>query len=100
MGGQNSISISSSRGKIAVNNNNIFPCDSILLDSCRKEGICYIETESLDGEKNLKTKHARKETKGLFYNTTEEWLKPLNNSKEIQGECKCEIPNPDLYSFD
>jgi magnesium-transporting ATPase (P-type) len=30
----------------------------ILIDSSLNEGICYIETATLDGEKNLKIKQA------------------------------------------
>lgn len=35
-----------------------FPADLIVLGSEKESGACYIETSSLDGEKNLKPKSA------------------------------------------
>ena len=40
----------------------------ILIDSGFTEGICYIETSSLDGEKTLKLKVANKYTQGFISN--------------------------------
>jgi phospholipid-translocating ATPase len=37
-----------------------FPSDLILLKSSDNHGGCYVETKSLDGETNLKTRHANK----------------------------------------
>jgi P-type E1-E2 ATPase len=37
-----------------------FPADMILLKSADTHGLCYVETKSLDGETNLKTRHANK----------------------------------------
>ena len=71
-----------------------FPADLILLDSELKEGICFIETGTLDGEKTLKQKEAPKETKGKF-NEKEE--KSLNF--ELSGEAIADQPNPELYQL-
>ena len=38
--------------------NEAFPADLIVLGSSLDSGACYIETSSLDGEKNLKPKSA------------------------------------------
>ena len=38
-----------------------FPADLILLDSELPEGLCYIETGTLDGEKTLKQKESAKQ---------------------------------------
>jgi P-type E1-E2 ATPase len=35
-----------------------FPADLILLNSDDPQGICFVETKNLDGEKNLKSKMA------------------------------------------
>ena len=43
---------------VKVKKNEVFPSDMILIDSSLNEGICYIETATLDGEKNLKIKQA------------------------------------------
>ena len=71
-----------------------FPADLILLDSELPEGICYIETGTLDGEKTLKQKESPKETKGKF-NEKEEKVKEL----EIEGKIIADHPNPELYQL-
>lgn len=55
----------------------MFPADLLVLgtayengrkkDWCLFIGVCYIETSSLDGEKNLKPKSAIKETLTFFH---------------------------------
>ena len=82
---------------LIVNENDEFPCDLILLDSSNSDGICYIETGSLDGEKNLKNKICNKEIKGKFYKNEK-----LNYSyiTGVYGKCECDLPNPELYKFD
>ena len=51
---------------IQVKNNGIFPADLLLIDSHLNDGICYIETGSLDGEKTLKIRYSPTFTKGKF----------------------------------
>ena len=81
---------------ILVDENDEFPCDLILLDSSNPDGICYIETGSLDGEKNLKNKISNKDLKGNFYKKGVLTQNFLN----IGGKTECDIPNPELYKFD
>lgn len=47
---------------VMVENGEMFPADLILLASSIEGGNAYIETASLDGEKNLKPRMALKET--------------------------------------
>jgi len=39
---------------ITVKDNEIFPADILIIECSGQHGLCYIETSSLDGEKNLK----------------------------------------------
>ena len=51
---------------ILVYENRNIPADMIIIDSGFEEGTCYVETSSLDGEKNLKLKVANKYTQGFI----------------------------------
>ena len=76
---------------LLVEENSTFPADMILLKSSG-ELNCYIQTSSLDGEKNLK-----KRTIPLNF---EEYVKPFDE-KDFQwvGRVVTEHPTIDLYSF-
>lgn len=62
----------------------IISADVIVLQTAL-DGTCFIETSSLDGEKNLKPKQAVKETQTIECR---------------EGEIHCIPPNPLLYNFD
>ena len=79
---------------ISVKENDTFPADIILLDSNLPEGICYVETGTLDGEKTLKLKEASKLTGGL-YNTDGEKSAKFN----MEGVVLADRPNPELYQL-
>ncbi|XAR51870.1 Phospholipid-translocating ATPase [Bertholletia excelsa] len=55
-----------------------------------KDGICYVETMNLDGETNLKLKHALDVTASLC---------DENSFQNFKAVIKSEDPNEDLYSF-
>ena len=76
------------------------PADMILIDSSFREGTCYMETSSLDGEKTLKLKVANKYTQGFV---SEDIKINKNIEKYIQkgkyffsGIIKINSPNADL----
>ena len=93
---------------VIVEQEEIFPADLVLLDSPLPEGICFIETGSLDGEKTLKQKNPSNDTIGLFIegpknvnnnnnnNENEEEKKYVKKFK-MEGNCICDQPNPELY---
>jgi len=77
---------------VLVHQDCAFPADLILIDSELNEGICYIETATLDGEKSLKLKESPKETADK--------LKINGEPKEelkIEGMVITDQPNQDLY---
>ncbi|KDP45335.1 hypothetical protein JCGZ_09584 [Jatropha curcas] len=75
---------------VQVSKDEYFPADLLLLSSNYEDGICYVETMNLDGETNLKLKHALEATSSLH---DEESL------KNFTAVVKCEDPNENLYTF-
>ncbi|CAN2388474.1 phospholipid-translocating ATPase activity, partial [Pristimantis euphronides] len=74
---------------IKVKCDEIIPADMVLLHSSDPDGVCHIETSSLDGESNLKQ---RQVAKGYIMDYE---LDPEMVSSKIQ----CEAPNSDLGRF-
>ena len=54
-----------------------FPADLILLDSGLNDGLCYIETGTIDGEKILKIKNSPKEFAGKFNDSNNDPLEKI-----------------------
>ena len=79
---------------ISIKENDTFPADIILIDSNLPEGICYVETGTLDGEKTLKLKEASKLT-GSSYNIQGEKSVIFN----MEGVVFADRPNPELYQL-
>ena len=79
---------------ISVLENETFPADIILIDSNLPEGICYIETGTLDGEKTLKLKESSLQTGGFL---NESGIK--KNNFKCSGVIFADMPNPELYQL-
>ncbi|XP_007440101.1 probable phospholipid-transporting ATPase VD isoform X1 [Python bivittatus] len=75
---------------IRLSCNEEIPADMILIYSTDGDGICHIETSSLDGETNLKQKQV---VKGFAEQVNEV------NPEDIICRIECESPNNDLNSF-
>lgn len=75
---------------VKVKKDEYFPADLLLLSSSYNDGICYVETANLDGETNLKVKHA---LNGIAASMDDSFF------KNFKAEIRCEDPNEDLYSF-
>jgi len=71
-----------------------FPADMVLLKSANDNGMAFIETASLDGEKNLKPKFCLSEIAAYF------------NDQKVKNQAlyKCAIyaqpPDPSIYKFE
>lgn len=76
---------------VRVKNRQFIPADLLILASSEAQGMCYIETASLDGETNLKIRQALEETAHLDHQDA------LNAFK---GTVNCELPNNRLYNFE
>ena len=85
---------------ILVYENKSIPADMLIIDSGFSEGICYVETSSLDGEKTLKLKVANKYTQGFISSDIsankgiEKLIPPGKYS--FNGFIKINAPNIDL----
>ena len=83
---------------VVIKKDDTFPADLVILDSSLNDGICFIETSSLDGEKTLKNKLASKFTSKKF--NCDEIAGHWKQNFTVSGVCNCDGPNPDLYKFD
>ncbi|XP_067313716.1 phospholipid-transporting ATPase 11C isoform X2 [Pseudorasbora parva] len=70
---------------VEVVEDEIFPCDLILLQSTREDGTCFVTTASLDGESNHKTHYTVPDTE--------------KDLQDLSATIECEQPQPDLYKF-
>ena len=78
---------------VIVTQDQTFPADLILIDSGLNDGISYIETATLDGEKTLKQKEAPKELAGKFNDINNDPAEGFS----ISGHVVTDPPNQDLY---
>ena len=79
---------------IQVRKDGTFPADLLLMDSNLHDGICYIETGSLDGEKTLKIKYSPSFTKKKFSKKREKYkinLEDLNDNFDAEVKANSEI---------
>ena len=95
---------------LKMRNRDPIPADCLIIAASDEppQGVCYVETKSLDGETNLKLKQGLIETAEAVSNYTVGRMKSNGNSKEegmdravcgIQGQVNCEKPNPHLDTF-
>lgn len=79
---------------IRIKNEERFPTDILVLSTSYKKeskGACFIETASLDGERNLKPKCAIPEVMNLI---------DQKGYEGLEGKVICSHPNPHLHSYD
>ncbi len=78
---------------VKVEDEDTFAADLILLSSSHEGGFTFIQTSSLDGEKNLKKRQKPKDLESQVLNTD-------NPSKlNFLAECVSEEPTAELYQY-
>ncbi|XP_018417757.1 PREDICTED: probable phospholipid-transporting ATPase IH [Nanorana parkeri] len=75
---------------VMVKEDEVFPCDMILLSSSREDGTCFVTTASLDGESSHKTYFSVQDTKAFHHE---------QDMDTLHATIECEQPQPDLYKF-
>ena len=79
---------------VRVKKDGVFPSDLMLIDSNLKDGVCFIETGTLDGEKTLKIKSAPNFTKGKFLKIFDNANNNITiNINQVINEVKTENKN-------
>jgi magnesium-transporting ATPase (P-type) len=78
---------------VLVAQDQTFPADLILIDSKLNDGLCFIETATLDGEKTLKQKESPKEMAGKLMGPADMPIEGFS----ISGHVITDPPNQDLY---
>ncbi|KAF0683545.1 Aste57867_24402 [Aphanomyces stellatus] len=81
---------------IKIYNREMIPADCIILgcfepNPDHPNGICYVETKSLDGETNLKL---RQGVEGMYSNVRSD-----ADLLKLQGHVECEVPNNSIHRF-
>ena len=89
---------------IIVLENKQIPADMIIIDSNLNDGMAYVETSTLDGEKNLKPKISNSNSYGILNKFLNSEDKPYDCvdllEMKIEGFCQCNPPNSDLHKLD
>ena len=72
------------------------PCDLLIFSTSHPEGVCFVNTNKIDGESNLKQKFAPQDTQ-IEYGIQES---AIQNLLRLENSLiKCENPISKLYSF-
>jgi len=76
---------------VHLSNNEQIPADILLLHSSDENGLCYIDTQNLDGETNLKQ---REFPRGLKLAVDGKF-----NPKDLRANLECDAPTTKIYRF-
>ncbi|GAA5804821.1 hypothetical protein HPULCUR_010329 [Helicostylum pulchrum] len=75
---------------VILRNDDAVPADIVVLASSEPDGLCYVETQNLDGETNLKIKRSLQATNEI---------KTPEDCELARFYIESEAPNPNLYSY-
>ncbi|OBT41228.1 hypothetical protein VE00_09241 [Pseudogymnoascus sp. WSF 3629] len=75
---------------LRIYNDDQIPADVVILATSDPDGACYVETKNLDGETNLKLRHALQ---------CGQSLKHARDCEQAQFVIESEPPQPNLYQY-
>jgi phospholipid-translocating ATPase len=75
---------------IRIYNNDQIPADVVILSTSDPDGACYVETKNLDGETNLKVRHALRSGRKI---------KHARDCEKVEFVIESEAPRPNLYQY-
>lgn len=75
---------------VYLRNNDAVPADLVVLSTSEPDGLCYVETQNLDGETNLKIKHSLQATNEI---------RSPEDCEHSKFYIESEPPHANLYSY-
>jgi phospholipid-translocating ATPase len=75
---------------VRIYNDEQIPADIVVLSTSDPDGACYVETKNLDGETNLKVRHALQASRKV---------KHARDCERADFTLESEAPHPNLYSY-
>lgn len=75
---------------VRIYNDDQIPADVVILSTSDPDGACYVETKNLDGETNLKVRHALRSGRKI---------KHARDCERTQFIIESEAPQPNLYQY-
>jgi phospholipid-translocating ATPase len=75
---------------IRIYNNDQIPADVVILSTSDPDGACYVETKNLDGETNLKVRHALRSGRKI---------KHARDCEQTEFYIESEPPQANLYQY-
>jgi phospholipid-translocating ATPase len=75
---------------VRIYNDDQIPADVVILSTSDPDGACYVETKNLDGETNLKVRHALRSGRKI---------KHARDCEKTQFILDSEAPQPNLYQY-
>jgi phospholipid-translocating ATPase len=75
---------------VRIYNDDQIPADVVILSTSDPDGACYVETKNLDGETNLKVRHALRSGRKI---------KHARDCEKTEFVIESEPPQPNLYQY-
>eukprot|EP00941_MAST-03F_sp_MAST-3F-sp1_P005138 g5138.t1 len=85
---------------LIVRNKELVPADIVILATSEEDGVCYVETSSIDGETNLKIRSAPSTLDSMITEAGREDLdEAIARASALAGRVVTEVPNNSINTF-